>query len=448
MALKKYFCTHCEKRFESEEREIVECPACFWSTSVKPDTGAASKQSSAAKPDKLSLKPSGGGLPKPYVNFGAVLKPVFFFLAASILLFFCWKLLKPVAHSLTERADKRKEMRAPQDIKGPADAPAQPPAAPALSLSAEEEQVLAHVITVGDSAEPSPEQVEIFSREAPFQTGTVQKLPSQAWTLETFSKMLAEQQQFYKITFPRSYQGKIMDLFKSQYLPGSDAFLAGDLLKARDAWVNSLAIPMYSQDPMRHRAVALTMLRPFINDTLSKIGALNTMLIESQLRSREEEINQDYLNFRSQLQKKSWAEAWESAGKVQDKIAGFEQSVKPDSAAPNYPESIRQIDRDIGATLLDILTPPTPPLGNLVPILEDVKAKKAALEALLPEKVGEQKQIYDQAQEQIRQRNWSEAEALLQKIRFPKVLSDDARAKLAVIRKLKNQSLDSVPKSS
>ncbi len=448
MALKKYLCTHCGKRFESEEREIVECPSCFWSTSVKPDTGGPAKATPVSKPEKASFKPVSLPFPKPSVNLGAAFKPVFLFLAAVLLLFLAWNFLKPVMGSLKSRAENKK-IEAPAGIQGPAgEAAPSAPAAAVQGLSPEEEQLLSKAVTVQESPEPSPEQAGILSKEASFQTGTVQKLPSQAWTIETFSKMLAEQQQFYKITFPRSYQGKIMDLFKAQYLPGSEAFLAGDILKARDSWVNALAFPLYSPDPMKHRGVALTMLRPFINDTLSKIGALNTMLIEGQLRSREEEISRDYLAVRELLQKKSWAEAWESAGQLEQKIAGFEQSVKPDSSAPNYPESIRQIDRDIGATLMDILTPPTPPIGNLVPISEDLRAKKAVLETLLPEKTAEQRKFYEQAMAQIEERHWAEAESLLQKVRFPKALREDAKAKIEVIRKLANQNLDSAPKSS
>ena len=35
MKLIPYVCTHCGRRFEAEEKGILECPGCFWSTSVK-----------------------------------------------------------------------------------------------------------------------------------------------------------------------------------------------------------------------------------------------------------------------------------------------------------------------------------------------------------------------------------------------------------------------------
>lgn len=35
MVMKKFICTHCGRRFEAEEKEVMECPGCFWSTSVR-----------------------------------------------------------------------------------------------------------------------------------------------------------------------------------------------------------------------------------------------------------------------------------------------------------------------------------------------------------------------------------------------------------------------------
>lgn len=448
MALKKYLCTHCGKRFEAEEREIVECPGCFWSTSVKPDSGGTSavKTSSAAvksqtpvKMPSLSLSP---------VNFKPqkLLKPLVLTIVIGLVLFLGISVIRSGVFSKDKKTDIPAVLDAEDGGK-----PLVSPGAEAKALSAaftqEEQAVLGRRVTMEESSEPSPEMAELLSREASFQSGSVQRLPSKSWTEETFSKMLAEQEQTYKVTFPRSYRNKIMDLFKTQYLPGSAAFEAGDLLTARNAWVNSLAFPLYSQDPMRHRGVALTMLRPFINDTLSKIGALNTMLVETQLRSREEEISNDYQSLKTMIKEKSWTNAWQAADRLQTKISGFEQSVTPDSSAPPYPDSVRQIDRDIGATLMDILTPPTPPIGNLVPISEDLRTKKAVLETLLPEKRQEQVRYYDEGLGLIQSGDFAGAEAALEKVRFPKVLAEDAAGKIAVLRKLKNQNLDSPVKT-
>gem|GEM_PF-674780 len=450
MALKKYLCTHCGKRFEAEEREIVECPGCFWSTSVKPDSGGPSSvktSSAAAKPPTAVKMPS---LNLPQVSFKPekLLKPLI--LAAVIALIFFWgvSVIRSGVFSKTQKTDIPAVTDAEESGKssGGGDGATQGTAA-AAALTVEEQALLSRRAVMEESPEPSPEMAGLLSREASFQSGSVQRLPSKSWTEETFSKMLAEQELAYKVTFPRSYRNKIIDLFKTQYLPGSAAFEAGDLLTARNAWVNSLAFPPYSQDPMRHRGVALTMLRPFINDTLSKIGALNTMLVETQLRSREEEISSDYQAFKDMIKRKSWASAWQAADRLQKKISGFEQSVTPDSSAPPYPDSVRQIDRDIGATLMDILTPPTPPIGNLVPISEDLRTKKAVLETLLPEKRQQQAGYYDEGLKLIEAGDFAGAEAALGKVRFPKALAEDAAGKIELLRKMKNQNLDSPGKT-
>lgn len=451
MALKKYLCTHCGKRFEAEEREIVECPGCFWSTSVKPDSGgtAAVKTSVAAAKPQPAVKMPSLSLPQVSVKTEKLLKPLVLAAVIAVIFFLGISMIRSGIFSKNKKTDI------------PAVADAEEAGKPSVGgnaggalgtggaavLTAEEQALLSHRSILEESSEPSPEMAGLLTREASFQSGSVQRLPSKSWTEETFSKMLAEQELAYKVTFPRSYRNKIMDLFKTQYLPGSAAFEAGDLLAARNAWVNSLAFPPYSQDPMRHRGVALTMLRPFINDTLSKIGALNTMLVETQLRSREEEISSDYQALKNLIKEKSWTNAWQAADRLQKKISGFEQSVTPDSSAPPYPDSMRQIDRDVGATLMDILTPPTPPIGNLVPISEDLRTKKAVLETLLPEKRQEQVRFYDEGLGLIQTGDYAGAEAALEKVRFPKSLAEDAAQKIALLRKLKNQNLDSPGKT-
>lgn len=456
MASKKYLCTHCGKRFETEEREIIECPGCFWSTSVKPDSGNAAVQKSplnSLKPEPSVKRPS---LALPAVRFqfnaGKILKPLALAAVLLLVLFLAVSLMRSGIFLKQNRSGEKTEISAPQDRDQVRDALSggaltAPGAVSSAGLSAEDQAVLSRREALEASAEPSSEMAALLSREASFQSGSVQRLPSKSWTEESFSQMLFEQERAYKVTFPRSYRNKIMDLFRTQYLPGAAAFEAGDLLTARNGWVNALAFPLYSQDPMRHRGVALTMLRPFINDTLSKIGALNTMLVETQLRDQEAEISRDYQALKALISSRSWPEAWQTADRLQKKISGFEQSVTPDSSAPPYPESIRHIDRDIGATLMDILTPPTPPIGNLVPISEDLKTKKAVLETLLPERRQEQAKIYEDGLSRIQTGDFEGAEAALEKVRFPRALAEDAAAKIEVLRKMKNQNLDSAVKT-
>jgi hypothetical protein len=214
-----------------------------------------------------------------------------------------------------------------------------------------------------------------------------------------------------------------------------DAFLAGDLMKARDLWVASLAFPLYSQDVRKHRGVALTMLRPLINDTLSKIGALNEMIVEQNFRTREEAITAGYAQFREKLNARAWAEAIDIAGKAEKDMDELDKLAAQESAAPDYTNTAG-VDQDILATLVDIRTPSRPAVADMRALRADIDAKKQLAESFLPERVQEQAAAYDKALSLIASKNWKEAREQLEQIRFPLPLAQDAQAKIQVIEKL------------
>ena len=41
----EYACGHCGHRFESEENDALECPSCFWSTSLRKEGTSPNKVS-------------------------------------------------------------------------------------------------------------------------------------------------------------------------------------------------------------------------------------------------------------------------------------------------------------------------------------------------------------------------------------------------------------------
>ena len=83
----------------------------------------------------------------------------------------------------------------------------------------------------------------------------------------------------------------------------------GDLLATRDLFIESLLFPPYSTNVQKHRGVALTMLKAFITDTLSKIGALNQMVADQNRRQQGKEIEAEYGSLFALIQEGRWEEA-------------------------------------------------------------------------------------------------------------------------------------------
>lgn len=452
MALMKYLCTHCGRRFEAEKAEILECPGCFWSTSVRPDEGAVSG-AAAQESKSISAFPRSNaeGSKKDPFTLPGILRILGIFIAVIAAVWLLPRGLQFMRETefLRKPGQAKTDLAAPESVKA-SGADAQGGAGQGVPsvFTPEDEAVLSRRVEADPEAQPTGDQLAVLSRPAAFQSGSMQKLPSKGWSVQSYDQMITQQERAFKLPFPRSYRKKLIKLFETNYPAGTAAFEAGDLLAARNAWVASLEFPLYSQNPMRHKSVALTMLRPFINDTLSKIGALNTMIVEAQLRSREEEISRDYQAVRSRLEKESWKEADEASAALLEKIRGFENSVTPDSSAPPYPEVVRRIDSDISVTLMDLLTPPTPPIGNLVPISEDLRAKRAVLATLQQDRRQEQQKLYDEGLALIQAGSFAEAEKKLMQVRFPDDLAQDARAKTDVLRKRNQQTLDSSGETS
>ena len=95
MATIRYACTHCGRKFESEEKDTVECPGCFWSTSVK-------RADEPEAPSSQSSQPSQSVPKMPFFSFPKVtIKVVSFVIIGLIVLaaFFWalprWKALIP-----------------------------------------------------------------------------------------------------------------------------------------------------------------------------------------------------------------------------------------------------------------------------------------------------------------------------------------------------------------
>lgn len=429
MKLTRYVCTHCGRRFEAEEKETIECPGCYWSTTVKKEEDLQEEKKetrvAAPKPQKsLSL---------PRLSF---LKPLLVIVLAGGLLAFGIIFLLPRLQSLSSSI-QFPSLPSPKSKGHAADSKKGTPSAPASPVLTEaEKNILQRRVELRPDRPVNPQEQSILKYQEPIKTGMVEKLPSQAWTLSNFKEMIAEQERFYKITLPHSYKKKLEAVFTEKYLPGQAAFEAGDLVKARNLWVESLVFPIYANDVAKHRGVVLTMIRAFINDTLSKIGSINSTLVEKAVREKERELSRTYQKLLETIPAKSWQEAYDLTHEMERRFNELENSSTAAGPAAPYPPTIQQVDSDVRTTLLSIQAPPPPSVADLTPLGKDVFNKRKVIQTFLPAFIEKQQAQYDDAVDSIVRAEWQEALKKLGQIEGRSILEQDAQEKIKILQKM------------
>lgn len=435
MAEKKaYHCSHCGRDFQAEERDIIECPGCFWSSSVSPADTAVRPAPSAVRAGRDREAPSAQPAreKKPVTPFQVVMMLAVVLLVAAL---WYWK---------PGRGSARHHVRVL-----PAETPSATGAAggngpeTAKTADAHAMEILNTVAPWPTEAGPGPEEMKILKAAAPFKTGLITQLPSQTWSLEQFEKLLAEKQEMYQVPLPRSYRRKLGELFEQTYLPATEAFREGDLLKARDLWISSLAFPVFANDIQKHRGVVLTMLRDYINDILSKIGAINGTLVETRVRSAEQDISRDYMEMKRMIDTGKFLEAAAMTAALRERIEKLERLEGFREGSPPYPPATARLDTGIQAALADIQNAPPPTVADFEPIKEDLRLKSLVLAGLDPGKRSEMKQLYDDALRDIQQKAYAEARKKLLRIDSPVFLAADAREKVRILNTLVDSQLDS-----
>ncbi len=439
MKLVRYICTHCGKKFEAEEREVLECPSCFWSTSVKREDDAP-RASSAPKPEKKTGRAFPLGL-IPALLIAAVLALGLFFIsliAPAAGKFFGKSGEKP-APSVEIEGVPAAEPGAPakdkaRPKKGGEKQP--PPASPSAGITQEEQNVLNRRLDFSTDRPLSPEEEKILKNKAGFSTGFVERLPSQTWTLEQFKNLIAQQERYYQVPLPGSYKKKLYDLFTAKYQAAVEAFKNEKLLEARNLWVESLAFPIYSNSIQRHRAVALTMMRSYINDTLAKIGTVSSSMAERTIRVKEKEMTEVYAKLLAAVDKKSWQEAYGHVVDLQRRIEDFSRPDHIVGELDPYPPAIAQVDEGIRPALFEYLHAPTPATADIEDIRKDVHEKRKVIQSFLPENLEPVQQRYKAALDAISRKDWTAAENELKTITFPIALAQDAAEKIRILKKM------------
>lgn len=319
-------------------------------------------------------------------------------------------------------------------------------------LSEEDRKLLETPLILEPNRPVSPGEMALLKRQVSFKTGAVESLPSAAWTLDRFKKFLDEQQRFYQVPLPGSYQRKLEKLFEKTAVPAQAAFEKNEFVKARDLWVGSLAFPIYANNIQKHRGVVLTMMRPLINDTLSKIGALNAILSSQNGRELETQLAQEYQKLFVSIEAQDWAEALAHIHQCESLINKIMQSQKNKSPLPPYPASIAQVDEGIQAILAQQLNPSPASEADFNAMLQDLAIKGTVLNGFTEEGLKRAYQKYNEAMEQIKLENWASAEKLLREVQYPLDLIQDVKIKLDILKKIQTNSIfpavnsDSQPK--
>jgi len=205
---------------------------------------------------------------------------------------------------------------------------------------------------------------------------------------------------------------------------------------ARDLWVESLSFPLYSKDLKIHRAVALTMLRPFINDTLSKVSAMNQSLLDRAKKTREQALSGAYQSLNAEIAQKKWKEAIAGIDKMIQEVDALRKDTKPPEAPPQYSEAFGMIDADLQRPLMDLMVPSPSSTLDLQPLQQDLVEKRELMETFTEAYLKGAMALYQTGLAALREEKWVEASQAFGAIQGPPALQQDAMQKMAILVKL------------
>jgi len=425
-------CTHCHHQFELETLAGAVCPSCGWSSSVV--------LASELQDEKILTKEKKKSK-APHWLFGflifclkiAALVGVVVLLVIGVRSFLKngssdAKPKSSQTSNLSGFFSKKKEAASSISI--------QPDAALPLAgaLSAEEQASLAIALDVSDEPVLSDQDLKLLQRAVDLQAGVVEKLPSASWTLAEFKDFIEVQEGKFKMPLPRGYKKDLAELFEKTYATAYDHFLSGRLLQARDAYVASLALPVYLNDLRKHRAVVLTMLRGFLNDTIAKVGALNFALARQGTVSQSEQAGAEYARFQSLILASKWGDAMTSLHKLEALLPANPQAGLVTQAAPYGPE-FAKVDTDVQPSLTRLLQVPAWPF-DVNALKGDLSVKKMILAPLTDSERKPSIQKYREAMRLIQSKSWTEAAKLLKEVKSPEDLAQNADDKLKLVERL------------
>ncbi|MBI3999210.1 MAG: zinc ribbon domain-containing protein [Candidatus Omnitrophica bacterium] len=423
----KYRCSHCNHQFELSDREFQRCPNCFWTTSLVPLEGGSEKMP-ASDPAVHSASKSSPkrSMPKEFIFFLVALVGIGVF---SFVLVQNWGRVQSVWPKFSAQIQNQ----TPQKPESEKAIPKVKSQEILKLLTSEEQAELVRPFQITIPRQLSEDEEAILKKQVSPPAKLAEKPKLTPWKKEDFEKMLETEQKQRQILLGWWYVRGVTKIFEDHYPPAVVAFEKDDYAKARELFIKSLAFPVYRNDVKLHRAVALVMLRPYINDVIGKIATLNQYLIGQTLATDAKAIFESYQALFPVLELQEWNRALELITGLKQKIAAFENH--PQGSQTQYPSAFGEIDAEIQSAIQAEAAPKPEGAVSLRAFVIDLDLKEKVVRQNTPEELSKVQKQYEQALQLLGEGNWQEAETALQSIEYPSELVADAKQKLALIEK-------------
>ena len=428
----KYRCSHCSHVFELQDREFRRCPNCFWTTSIIPLEGEKSGSEQISLPpttlETPAQAPARKKRPKAYVI------PLAAVVLIGVLVFVFLKTGIPIPKfSLAAKsgAAQKKEGQPPTP-KPPAKSKHGRP--PESFLNQEELAQLKKPLRLTIPRALSSDEEEILKKQVSSPSQAFDKPALLMWKKEDFEKMLKSEQEKRKIRLGWSYSKNLVDMFEKHYPAALEAFGNGNYVLARDEFLRALAFRTFRNDPKRHRAVALVMLRPYINDVMGKIAVLNQYLLRQKMLTEVQSVYAAYQALFPVMELQEWDRAIQMIADVKKQIAGFEN--RPQDSLVDYSSAFNELDIEVQSAIRSEAAPKPESAVNLKPITIDLDLKEGIVRQNTTDELIKVQKKCEEVSQLIEEKNWEEVRGVLGSIEFPPELAGEAREKLALIEKM------------
>lgn len=423
----KYQCTHCNHVFESAETEVRHCPKCFWTTSVIP---LSDKKADSAK---VEVKEK---LPKPATRSKGPLV-IFFILIVitagigSYVFFIVFQPKRSGTNIKIESSLESASAKAKSLNKKSKEAKEQ---SKLDFLTDEERKQLNARFELQIPRQLSADEEEILKKQVSFSSDLDSRPTLSMWGKEDFKNFLKAEQARKKIPLGGFYIRKLNKLFEERYLKAAELIKAGSYFEAREELLKALMFPVYQNDIKMHRAVALVMLRSYVNDILGKIVAINQYLYNQRLSTQAAGIYKNYQHLFSAIDLKDWDGALSSIKSLRAQAAAFENDARDNNV--QYPPTLNSLDQELQAAVVKTTKPDAKKAIDLKGLLIDLDLKERVVKDNQPDSIAEAQKQYRKAFSMIETEDWQGALQKLAEIIFPPELAEDARNKMAIIQKI------------
>ena len=261
----------------------------------------------------------------------------------------------------------------------------------------------------------------------------VQKPKLSAWKKKDFEAMLENDQKKRKIYMGWAYNRSLVKTFDDNYPKAMEAFEHGDYILARDLFFKSLSFPVYRNEVQFHRAVALVILRPYVNDVIAKIATLNQYLLSQSLLIDVRSLSQSYEGLFAVLELHEWERAFQIIGELKKQIDALEN--RPQGAEVVYPPSFNALDAELQGAIRSEASPKPEGAVDLKALKIDLELKEKAVHQNTTEELLKIQKQCEEISRLLVEGNLEQALDRLRDIEYPAEVADQARKKIAFIEK-------------